>query len=697
MPTRHERGSVRRDARAWGPLVVALGLAALASVAGLAARQTRTPPREQQPVFRGGANFVHVDVYPRADGRPIEDLTQADFEILEDGKPQAIETFELVRAPLMTPEAARRDPATVLDSRVQAADPTNRVFVFYLDGSHLDMEAARRARGPLREFAGQLIGPSDLLAVMTPGLPLADLTFGRRLEVVDDALEDYWRSVNAAPTRNRYQPDPGSPYQDFLYTCYIGRTDQIEVNQDIVASLLERARSERALEDLRTLVSGLGAMREARSNVLVISSGWRMPGASTRLHRYLWNEIPQPGVTPLGRLTVGATQPGQPTHAACDQEMQRLTSLDFRGPQTEVIEAAKRANVGMYFVDPGGLAIYDAGPADEGLSTAEVMGRQQALRELADQTGGRTVALTMDIRAPLREIARDLSSYYLLGYYSTNGTFDGRFRRIEVKVRRPDVQVRARQGYYAPSEAELRRLEMDEARRGAGRPAAELEAAFEVLASRARGLPLFGRGVALPGRLVLAAEVPADQARQYVPEGGTLTWQIREGDQGDTREVETRVVPGTRGASAEVPIPPGETGPWTVRVDLAGAEKTRTEFAVSPVSTLLLGDPIIYRRARTARGAPEAMADLFVRRTDRIRVEWPLARAVETQEAHLLDRQSAALPVDLRLSERSDAAGRFLVLDLPLAALAPGDYAVQVDVAAGGDRMTHAVAFRVVR
>ncbi len=75
----------------------------------------------------------------------------------------------------------------------------------------------------------------------------------------------------------------------------------------------------------------------------------------------------------------------------------------------------------------------------------------QALREITDQSGGRTevVQTTADLQEATRRIAEELSSQYLLGYSSSHGA-DGRFHSIRVRVKRGDFKVRARNGYVAP-------------------------------------------------------------------------------------------------------------------------------------------------------------------------------------------------------------------------------------------------------
>ena len=85
--------------------------------------QTQKP---QQPVFRSDAHFVLVDAYPLRDGKVVEGLAAADFEVREEGVLQTIDTFEFVDGGAPVPESARRDPNTVAESKAQVADPRAR-------------------------------------------------------------------------------------------------------------------------------------------------------------------------------------------------------------------------------------------------------------------------------------------------------------------------------------------------------------------------------------------------------------------------------------------------------------------------------------------------------------------------------------------------------------------------------------------
>jgi hypothetical protein len=98
--------------------------------------QGRGEQQPQVPTFRTAANYVRVDAYPTADGRPITDLRAEDFEVLEDGVPQKIESFEHVEVRGQVPTTEKREPNTVAEGEAAAADPRSRVFVIFLDTYH---------------------------------------------------------------------------------------------------------------------------------------------------------------------------------------------------------------------------------------------------------------------------------------------------------------------------------------------------------------------------------------------------------------------------------------------------------------------------------------------------------------------------------------------------------------------------------
>ena len=103
--------------------------------------------------------------------------------------------------------------------------------------------------------------------------------------------------------------------------------------------------------------------------------------------------------------------------------------MDFEPRYRELLDEAKRENVSFYVITPGGL---QAPPA---WAQRAMKAAYDDLKSLADETDGIAVTDTNDLNAGFRRIADDLAAYYLLGYYTTNTTFDGGLRKITVRLK----------------------------------------------------------------------------------------------------------------------------------------------------------------------------------------------------------------------------------------------------------------------
>src|SRR5262245_13487193 len=126
---------------------------------------------QQQPVFRGGIDFVRVDVIVSdKKAQPVTNLTLADFELMEDGKPQTIEQFKLVKvdgnATLGGPPP--RQIRNREDEEMEAAKDDVRIFVFFLDDYHTRQGNSMTVRAPLQRFIQQQLRPNDLVGIMYP-------------------------------------------------------------------------------------------------------------------------------------------------------------------------------------------------------------------------------------------------------------------------------------------------------------------------------------------------------------------------------------------------------------------------------------------------------------------------------------------------------------------------------------------------
>jgi len=155
------------------------GAAALhaAQSASSSTSQPQPPPPQQPqqqeqrpPTFRTEANYVRVDAYPTRNGVPVQDLTADDFEVFEDGKPQAVQQFEHVIVSPAGPQSLRAEPNTIGEMKQMIANPRNRVFVLFLDVQHVSIDGAWHAREPLIRLIDRMLGPDDLVSEISgPG------------------------------------------------------------------------------------------------------------------------------------------------------------------------------------------------------------------------------------------------------------------------------------------------------------------------------------------------------------------------------------------------------------------------------------------------------------------------------------------------------------------------------------------------
>ena len=124
----------------------------------------------------------------------------------------------------------------------------------------------------------------------------------------------------------------------------------------------------------------------------------------------------------------------------------------------DLIGQANRSSTSFYTVDAAGLRTETRPHTATALEAmVEARNRERvpystrldSIRTLGESTNGMAIVDTNNFAAGLRRAAADFNSYYLLGYTSTNGKPDGKYRKIKVTVKRPGVQVRAREGYLA--------------------------------------------------------------------------------------------------------------------------------------------------------------------------------------------------------------------------------------------------------
>ena len=689
-------------------LSVAVLLAAASAV--LVAQSTQQPaPEQPRPTFRAEANYVRVDMYAMAGNAPVQDLTLEEIEILEDDVPQKIATFEHVNVRPAGAQETRVEPNTVEQSRQALQDPRARVFVIFLDTYHVQVDGSHAMRMPVVRFLDRVIGQDDLVAVMTPEMSASDITFGRKTTVISKMMEEDW-----AWGRRERGPADEDPKEARYRQCY-------HKTPDIAEEMIERRREKLSLEALQDLVFHLGGLREERKAVLMVSEGWRLFSGNRSLARRLRDRDPDGRdpihVDPEGKLRRGGDprsavgEAGGASMAECDADRLALAEVDHNTEFRRMFEQANRGNVSFYPIFPRGLAVFDAPigprrPPSPSEDMRNLTTRQNALRELAENTDGLAVVNTNAIESAMQRIVNDLTSYYLIGYYSTNTKLDGRFREITVRVKRTGVQVRARRGYRAATAEDLTNAA---ARAGTTKPATPVSKAFDTVATvsprsqfRLRTATWTTNGV-------------DDKATAAMWIVGELDYRIRKDlawSAGAIAEVAVVSATGAEVASQRVDVPSSAStftlrvpetggvppGEYAVRVRMrpnqdTGMPVTDTARVIVPEQPSRIGDAILWRRGPTTGPKYMMTADLRFQRSDRIRLEHATT-AAGTASARMLDKAGNPLPVPVQVTERQDESGEFrwLIAEAALAPFAPGDYAIELAL----DETKVVTAFKVV-
>jgi VWFA-related protein len=657
---------------------------------------------------------------------------------------QTIETFERVDVRGFTPHEERREPQTVTEARAMAEDPRSRLFVLFLDTYHTQMAGSRAMRPALLDLLNRVVGPDDMFAIMTPEMSAADLAFARRTTTVEGELTKHWywgrrdRLADRDPEEERYVACfPSSEFgmiAGFDRQCRDPRdptgrsltTQPADFYTGVAREMIARRRERLVLDAFRDLTLYLGGIRDERKAVIAITDGWALYRPNPHLARLgVCDPVPgaqRVGTGPDGRLTtdVDRARGGRltDTRQACEEDRQVLAHLDNWQTFHDLFDYANRFNVSFYPIDSRGLPVFDA-QIWEGvppvLDAALLRNRIQSLRTLAENTDGLAVVDSNDLTPGIRRIVDDLTSYYLIGYYSTNPRFDGTMRSIRVRVKRPGVEVRARRGYRAVSEEDLARAgEMTATAVASALPSAlqNAIASLAVVRHDTRFLthvswiaaPIHDELAGAKSHVWITGELDSATVRADGWAAGAKAEILLTAEDGGRVVDETRTVtPPVRHFTLDLPDVALGPGDYALRVRLRPAgdglpfmDTIRFTVPEKPPAT---GQPRLLRRGQTTGNRFVATADPRFRRTEWLRVEVPMHGAPEAVSAELLDRAGNPIPVPVTTQPaREDGEGglTWAAADVSLAPLAPGDYAVRSTITRGTRRAELITAFRIV-
>lgn len=392
--------------------------------------------------FSSEVEQVLVDVVATdKKGVSIKDLTQADFSVNEDGKPQSIVSFEAVEfkdAPAPAP-GTRVAVSSNVGIGAGTASRTGRSFIIVFDDVHLTMFEARQAKLAIAEFLQHATHESDHVTIVATGgaawwSARADAAGRTELVSILKRIDGRLILDNA--------PDSMSDFEAMRIHTF-GDTE--------VMSRVQRRFESRGMQTQNT-ASGQNQQSQGGAQM----DDPMVQGRATEVYFQALSR---------NRLTLEMVE--RMLRAMEGVQGRKSVVLVSRGfiydPNMDefkrVTQASRRSNAAVYFLNAKGLEGMATGmsaefggaiaPQDIGAAFAETFEATEGADSIAVDSGGFVVRNTNDLTKGLKRIADDSRSYYLLGYNSTNAKRDGRFRKIQVKVERKGVELRARKGYYA--------------------------------------------------------------------------------------------------------------------------------------------------------------------------------------------------------------------------------------------------------
>jgi VWFA-related protein len=645
------------------------------------------PAPGQPPVFRTGINFVRVDVIVSDKaGNPVGDLKPEDFEITEQGKPQKVETFKLVSLDggLMTAEPPRQI-RTDYDEESEAARDDVRLFAIFLDDYHVTRNNSMAARQQVARFVETQLGPSDMIGLMYPLEPIASVRMTRNHDAVAKGINQF--------LGRKYDYTPRNELEE-KYAYY-------------PTEVVERIRIQVSLSALKSLVTHMGGLKEGRKALILVSEGYtymlppqlRDPVAA----------IPGVGNPNAQNPNAGSNNDPNENRAAF------MAGADMESDLRDLTDAANRNNVTIYAVDPRGLATSEFG-IDQNIGQQTdrqyLNSTMDTLRTLALNTDGRAIINRNDLTIGMKQIVRDSSAYYLLGYNSTFTATDGKFHEIKVRVKRPGVQVRARKGYWAFTAQDAAKATAP-AKPEPPKPVQNALASIAQPVHSSRVVRTWigaDRGANGKTKVTFVWE-PSPRAPGDPPRGGDIPARVT------LTAVGPDGTPYFRGRVPDTPPPPAAAGAAVgptkisfdaqpgkmqlrVSVESAGSEVLDSEVREIAIPDLtspdsVIGTPAVFR-ARTVRefqqlktdaqAAPTAAREFS--RSDRVFVRVPVYGQSPTVTAKLLNRAGDAMS-ELPASGGGGATRDF---DLTLSSLPPGEYLVEISTGSSKEL----VGFRVL-
>jgi VWFA-related protein len=411
-----------------------------AALDALAQEPSPARPASSPLVVQVGVDLIQTDVVVTdRSGNHVTDLQAADFELIEQGQPRTVTHCRYV--PLPPAPRPVRSGARLLPADVR------RVFAFIIDDNGLRFESNDRTREALLQFIDEQMGPGDLVAIGRTGYNrsaqlLQQFTNDKaQLRAVVRDLRRNPATMGYAATALASLPHGSANAAEHRTFGPPSRRGDADADEPPRAGRMVGGTMPEPGPEYQATMPGLMKMTFQRDMLeglgRILSSMSALPGRKAMV--FLSDSL----------SLYDATIPFDPASPRVIDD----ASLDGVHGITDL---ASRLAVVIYCVAPGGRHLFDEHAAPH---EAHGLRRGDGLSLLADATGGLYLRSGRDLSAALQRAAADQQGYYLIGYTPEANAFDRKgerrpFRRIEVRVKRTDLVVRSRAGYFAVTDAE---------------------------------------------------------------------------------------------------------------------------------------------------------------------------------------------------------------------------------------------------
>ena len=383
-------------------------------------RPAQTDPAVQSPTFRTFIDLVTTDVIVRdGAGQFVADLTKEEFDVFEDGIKQEVASVQLVHGGrtfnLQAPPAPPPQEGIILPAARPTNDAAGRIFLFFVDDLHMNFRDTSRIRQLFDKMNKMLLHEGDMFGVVSTGTSsiAIDLTYDRKR--MDEAIKKIAGGA-LKPSELIQGPQGPNGNSELKYRAHVAFSTAYEI------------------------VNNLSKVQNRRKAVIFVSNGYDF-------NPFEGSRFGDPNIVGMKNERYNSNTGME--YDPFTRQSNQFADADLARELSELTRAANRANATFYTIDPRGLVA--GSDMDEQVDTTEwnnhIRKTQDSLRVIAEETGGFAVINQNDFDKALKRIDAESSDYYVLGYYSSNPDPLKRTRKIEVKAKRPNMDIWSRKSY----------------------------------------------------------------------------------------------------------------------------------------------------------------------------------------------------------------------------------------------------------